>query len=79
MFGSLFCCAVLCVLFSSAIISLGKRELVALHVLTSWCCVPVIVLCLFVTMQVGLYCVIVEFPGLTHLLCESHILLSQLT
>ena len=27
---SLFCCAILCVLFVFAIISLGKRELVAL-------------------------------------------------
>ena len=50
---SLFCCATFCVLFSSAIISLGKRELVGLSLSSSWCCVSVIVLCLFRDDAVG--------------------------
>ena len=41
---SLFCFAVLCVLSSFAIISLGKRKLVALLLLCSECHVAVIVL-----------------------------------
>ena len=58
----LFCYAVLCVLHSFAIISLGKRELVALFLLSSWCHVAVIVLCLLLMMQlVGLQSVIVVF------------------
>ena len=43
---SLFCNTVRCVLFSFAIISLGKRELVALLLLYSWCHMFVIVICL---------------------------------
>ena len=35
----LFCCALLCVLSSYAIILMGKRELVALLCLPSWCLV----------------------------------------
>ena len=34
---SIFCCALLCVLSSFAIILMGKRELVALLCLSSWC------------------------------------------
>ena len=45
---SLFCYEALCVLSSFAIISLGKRELVAL-LLLSWRHVAVVVLCLFLT------------------------------
>ena len=41
--GSLFCCAVLCVLSSFAIISHGKRARVALLLLCSECNVAVIV------------------------------------
>ena len=62
---SLFCYAVLCVLSSFVIISLGKRELVALL----YSHVVVVALCLFLTVPwVGLQCVIVAFPGHTHLL-----------
>ena len=45
--GSLFCFAVLCVLSSFAIISLGKRELVALLLFCPECHAAVIVLLLF--------------------------------
>ena len=45
---SVFCCALLCVHSSFAIISMGKRELVALFCLSSWCLV--IVVWLFLTM-----------------------------
>ena len=45
------------------------RELVALLVLSVWCRVTVIVLCRFLTVPwFGLQCVIVAFPGQTHLL-----------
>ena len=64
---SLFCCALLCVHSSFAIISLGKTELVALLCLSSWC--PVIVVWLFPTMpRVRLQFLIVVFPDHTHLL-----------
>ena len=62
---SLFCCALVCVHSSFAIISIGKRELVALHCLSSWCLV--IVVRLFLTMpRVCLQFVIVVFPDPTH-------------
>ena len=38
---SMFCCTVLCVHSSIAIILIGKRELVALLNLSSWCLVMV--------------------------------------
>ena len=38
---SIFCCTLLCVHSSIAIILLGKRELVALLNLSSWCLVMV--------------------------------------
>ena len=65
----MFCCAVLCVLSSFAIILMGKRELVALLYLSSWCFVTVIVLWLFLMVPwVGLQCVVVIFSDHTHLL-----------
>ena len=64
---SMFCCALLCVHSSFAIISMGKRELVALLCLSSWCLV--IVVWLFLMMpQVCLQFVIVVFPDHTHLI-----------
>ena len=48
---------------------MGKRELVALFCLSSWCLVTVIVLWLFLTVPwIDLQCVIVVFPDHTHLL-----------
>ena len=39
---SMFCCVLLCVHSSFAIISMGKRELVALLCLSSWCLMIVV-------------------------------------
>ena len=65
----MFCCAVLCVLSSFAIILMRKIELDALLSLSSWCLVTVVVLWLFLIVQwAGLQCVIVEFPDPTDLL-----------
>ena len=62
---SMFCCALLCVHSSFAIISMGRRELVALLCLSSWCLV--IVVWLFLTIPwVCLQFVIVVFPDHTH-------------
>ena len=64
---SMFCCALLCVRSSFAIISKGKRELVALLSLSSWCLV--ISVSLFFTMpRFCLQFVIVVFPDHTYLL-----------
>ena len=64
---SWFCCGLLCVHYSFAIISMGKRELVALLCLSSWCLM--IVVWLFLTMPwVCLQFVIVVFPDHTHLI-----------
>ena len=64
---SMFCCALLYVHSSFAIISMGKRELAALLCLSSWCLV--IVVWLFLAMpQVRLQFVNVAFPDHTHLL-----------
>ena len=64
---SLFCCTLLYVHSSIAIILMGKRELVALLRLSSWCLV--MVGRLFLAMPRGcLWFVIVVFPGHTHLL-----------
>ena len=64
---SMFCCALLCVHSSFAIISMEKRELVALLFLSSWC--HVIVMWLFLAMpRVCLQFVIVVFPDNTHFL-----------
>ena len=64
---SMFCCTLLYVHFSTAIILMGKRELIALLNLSSWCLV--MVERLFLTVPRGcLQFVIVEFPDHTHLL-----------
>ena len=63
----MFCCTLLCVHSSIAIILMGKRELVALLNLSSWCLVMVEQL--FLAMPQGcLRFVIVVFPDHTHLL-----------
>ena len=63
----MFCCAVLCVHSSFAIIWMVKRKLVALLCLYSLC--PVIVVWLFLMMPRDcLQFAIVEFPDHTHLL-----------
>ena len=64
---SMFCCTLLCVRSSIAIILMGKRELVALLKLSSWCLVMVERLFLAVT-HGCLRFVIVVFPDHTHLL-----------
>ena len=64
---SMFCCAVLYVHSSIAIILMGKRELVALLNLSSWCLMMVERLFLAVP-QGCLQFVIVVFPDHTHLL-----------
>ena len=62
---SMFCYALLCVHSSFAKILVGKRELVALLSLSSWCLM--IVVWLFLMMQqVCLQFVIVVFPDHTH-------------
>ena len=64
---SMFCCTLLYVHFSIAIILMGKRELIALLNLSSWCLV--MVEWLFLTVPLGcLQFVIVVFPDHTHLL-----------
>ena len=64
---SMFCCTLLCVRSSIAIILMGKRELVALLKLSSWCLV--LVERLFLAVPQGcLRFVIVVFPDHTHLL-----------
>ena len=53
---------VIFVLSSFAVILLGKRELVALLCLSTWCRLAVIVICLFLTMLwASLYCVCGHF------------------
>ena len=64
---SMFCCALLCVHFSFAMILVGKRELVALLCLSSWCLVITVWLFLAVP-RVCLQFEIVVFPDHTHLL-----------
>ena len=64
---SMFCCTLLYVHSSIAIILMGKRELVALLNLSSWCLV--MVERLFLAVPWGcLRFVIVVFPDHTHLL-----------
>ena len=64
---SMFCCTLLYVHSSIAIILMGNRELVALLNLSSWCLV--MVERLFLAVPLGcLRFVIVVFPGHTHLL-----------
>ena len=63
----MFCCTLLYVFSSIAIILMGKRELVALLNLSSWCLV--MVAWLFLAVPCGcLWLVIVVFPVHTHLL-----------
>ena len=64
---SMFCCTLLYVHSSIAIILMGKRELIALLNLSSWCLVMVERLFLAVP-QGCLQFVIVVFPDYTHLL-----------
>ena len=72
----MFCCTLLCVHSSIAIILMGKRELVALLNLSSWCLV--MVERLFLAMPQGcLRFVIVVFPDHTHLLFLMLILLNK--
>ena len=64
---SMYCCTFLYVHSSIAIILMGKRELIALLNLSSWCLV--MVERLFLTVPRGcLQFVIVVFPDHTHLL-----------
>ena len=64
---SMFCCTLLYVHSSIAIILMGKRELIVLLILSSWCLV--MVERLFLTVPRGcLQFVIVVFPDHTHLL-----------
>ena len=64
---SMFCCTLLYVHSSIAIILMGKRELIALLNLSSWCLV--VVDRLFLAVPPGcLQFVIVVFPDHTHLL-----------
>ena len=64
---SMFCCALLCVHSSISIILMGKRELIALLNLSSWCLVMVEPL--FLAVPRGcLQFVIVVVPDHTHLL-----------
>ena len=67
---SMFCCTLLYVHSSIAIILMGKRELIALLNLSSWCLVMVGRLFLAVP-QDCLQFVIVVFPDHTHLLFLS--------
>ena len=63
---SMYCCTLLCVYSSIAIILMGKRELIALLNLSSWCLV--VVGRLFLAVPRGcLQFVIVVFPDHTHL------------
>ena len=64
---SMFCCMLLYVHSSIAIILMGKRELIALLNLSSWCLVMVERLILAVP-RGCLQFVIVVFPDHTHLL-----------
>ena len=71
---SMFCCMLLYVHSSIAIILMGKRELIALLNLSSWCFV--MVKRLFLGMPRGcLWFVIVVFPDHTHLLFFMALLL----
>ena len=72
----MFCCMLLYVHSSIAIILMGKRELVALLNLSPWCLVIVVWLFLVVPL-VCLQFVIVVFPEHTHLLFLTIILSGQ--
>ena len=67
----MFWCALLCVLYSFAIILIGKRRLVASLCMPYWYFVTVAVLWLFLMMPwVGLQCVIVVFHFLFSIECR---------
>ena len=66
-FAGMFCCALLYVHSSFAIIMMGKRELVALQSLYSWCLVRIVWFSLAMS-WVCLQFVIVVFSDHTHLL-----------
>ena len=73
----MFCCTLLYVHSSIAIILMGKRELVALLNLSSWCLV--LVERLFLAVPEGcLQFVVVVFPDHTHLLFLTTFFLVQL-
>ena len=74
---SMFCCTLLCVRSSIAIILMGKRELVDLLNLSYWCLVMVERLFLAVP-QGCLRFVIVVFPDHTHLLFVKYLNLESL-
>ena len=75
---SMFCCTLLYVHSSIAIILMGKRELIALLNLSSWCLV--MVERLFLAVPRGcLQFVIVVFPDHTHLLFTIQFILSEFT
>ena len=64
---SMFCCALLCVHSSFAIISMGERGLVGLLCLFSWCFMIFVRLFLILPWACHQF-VIVVFPDHTHLL-----------
>ena len=66
---SMFCCALLCVHSSFAIISMGKKELVALLCLSSWCLM--IGEWLFLTMPWVCLSAVCEYPDHSYLLFLS--------
>ena len=74
---SMFCCTLLYIHSSISIILMGKRELIALLNLSSWCLVIVERLFLAVP-QSCLQFVIVVFPDHTHLLFFIYFLLGML-
>ena len=68
----MFCCTLLCVHSSVAVILVGKRELIALLSLSSRCLV--VVERLFLVLPRGcLQFLIVVFPDHTHLLFSIHL------
>ena len=68
----MFCCTLLCVHSSVAVILMGKRELIALLSLSSWCLV--VVERLFLGLPRGcLQFLIVVFPDHNHLLFSIHL------
>ena len=75
---SMYCCTLLYVHSSIAIILMGKRELIALLDLSSWCLVMVERLFLTVPRDC-LQFVIVVFPDHTHLLflCQYAVCITQ--
>ena len=72
---SMFCCMLLYVYSSFAIILMEKRELIALLGLSSWCLVMVVWLFLEVP-KVFLRFVIVVFPDHAHLLFKTRLSIS---